>query len=184
MNRVIRSSHVAEAVSFFDGGEPRFLDEDVAALVERARQEGYERGWTDGQVDGRNQMQQVASRIEAGLRTASAEMQTTHRAAVEATIDAALAVAEFILGHTPSEDDAVLVARIGEALESLDDQEIVVKVSPTDHAAVADAIELPPGVTLETDRRLQPGEAKLRGKWSAIDMTKRAALEVVREALA
>lgn len=184
MNRVIRSSQVAGAVAFFDGGEPRFLDEDVAALVERARQEGYEQGWSDGQIDGRKQMDQVAARFETSLRTASAEMQTTHRAAVEGTIDAALAVAEFILGRIPSEDGAALVARIGEALESLDDQEIVVKVSPSDHAAVADAIELPPGVTLETDNRLKSGEAKLRGKWSAIDMTQRAALEVVREALA
>lgn len=183
MNRVIRSSQVAGAVAFYGGDEPRFLDEDVTALVERARREGYEQGWNDGQADGRNQVEHVAGRIETGLRTASAELQATHRAAVETTIDAALAVAEFILGRTPGEDGSVLAARIAEALQSLDDQEIVVKVNPTDHTAVADAIELPPGVTLEMDHRLQPGEAKLRGKWSAIDMTKRAALEVVREAL-
>jgi flagellar biosynthesis/type III secretory pathway protein FliH len=182
LNRVIRHAQSAGAVEYFGGGEPQFVDEQVVVLVDQARTDGYAAGWQDGYDKGRLELGALAQRLEAAIGTAAAAMQATHHDAVHATVDAALAVAEFVVGRTAHDGD-VLAGRIRDAIEALDDEDIVVSVAAADFAAFRDALDLPPQTSLEPDDHLAPGEAKVRGRWSAVDMTRRAALEVVREAL-
>lgn len=182
MNRVIRHAQHADAVEYFGGGEPTFVDEQVVALIEQARTDGYAAGWQDGRDRGRLEAEELAARLESAIRAAVSEVRHAHHEAVHTTVDAALAVAEFIVGRVPR-DGGVLAARIAEAIEALDDEELVVLVAPADVAALEDVLDLPPGVTLERDDHLQPGEARVRGKWSAVEMTHRAALAVAKEAL-
>ena len=183
MNRVIRHAQLSDAVDYFGGGEPQFVDEHVAALVEQARSDGFAAGWQEGHDAGRHEVAAIVGRLDASLRDAVREMRVAHHAAVHATVDAALSVAEFVIGHAPHDGGAVMAGRIREALEALDDESIVVSVAAADWDLVSEALDLPPGVTLDRDAHLQPGEAKVRGKWSAVDMTRRAALAVVEEAL-
>ena len=182
MNRVIRHAQFADAVEYFGGGEPQFVDEHVIALVEQARTDGYAAGWQAGRDKGRLEVEALTTQLEAAIRAAALEMRRAHHDAVHATVEAALAVAEFIVGRTPHDGD-VLAARISEAIDALDDEELVVLVAPSEFAALHEVLDLPPGVTLEQDHHLQPGEARVRGKWSAVDMTPRAALAVARETL-
>lgn len=182
MNRVIRHAQFEDAVEYFGGGEPQFVDEHVIALVEQARTDGYAAGWAEGRDKGRLEVEALTSRLEAAIRAAAAEMKRAHHDAVHATVEAALAVAEFIVGRTPH-DGAVLAARIADAVDALDDEELVVLVAPSEFAALHEVLDLPSGVTIDRDHHLQPGEAKVRGKWSAVEMTHRAALAVAREAL-
>jgi flagellar biosynthesis/type III secretory pathway protein FliH len=182
LNRVIRHAQLADAVEYFGGGEPQFVDEHVIALVEQARTDGYAAGWQDGRDKGRLEVESLAARLEAAIRAAAAEMRHAHHDAVHTTVDAAFAVAEFIVGRTPHET-SVLAARIAEAVEALDDEELVVLVASSDFGALHDVLDLAPGITLEPDDHLQPGEARVRGKWSAVEMTRRAALAVAEEAL-
>jgi flagellar biosynthesis/type III secretory pathway protein FliH len=182
LNRVIRQAQLADAVEYFGGGEPQFVDEHVIALVDQARTDGYGAGWQDGRDQGRLEVEALAARLEAAVRDAAAEVRAAHHDAVHTTVDIALAVAEFVVGRTPH-DTSVVASRITEAVEALDDEEIFVLVAPADFAALHEALDLPPGITLERDDHLQPGEARVRGTWSVVEMTHRAALAVAKEAL-
>ena len=80
-------------------------------------------------------------------------------------------------------DAAALTERISRALESLDDEQVIISVNPADWDAVASNLQVPPDATINRDPTLQPGEARLRGTWSSVDLTREAALSVAREVL-
>lgn len=182
MNRVIPHSQIGETVTYFGGQEPHFVDERVTALLDQARAEGYAQGLRDGAEAAAADAVIQVDRIAAAIQAAAAETRTALSAAASASIENALAIAEFIVGAISLDHDE-MARRIAQALDTLDDEEIVVTISPSDFAGLVETLELPPGVILETHERLQHGEVKIAGKWSAIDMTRNAALDVVREVL-
>lgn len=168
---------------FFGTADAHFLDGELAELVEEARTAAYEQGHRDGLAAGRAQMTQMAQRIEMALQAAAAAADRMRTAAVTDVIQVALAVAEYVTGTRHVSDPAVLTERITLAMEGLDDENVVIGVNPADWDAVAANLQLPPDATIERDPALQPGEARLRGTWSSIDMTRDAALSVAREVL-
>ena len=127
-------------------------------------------------------MAAMAARFESAIQAAMAQAIQIRSEVVAESIEAGLAVAEYVTG-LPRPTDGPLSARIADALASLDDEQLVIGVNPEDWALVADSIQLPPNVTLDRDPTLQAGEARVRGTWSSIDMTRAAALAIAREVL-
>ena len=183
MNRVIRNAEVENAPQFFGGTEPTFFDERVRALVARAEADAYQRGHAEGVAEGRGVIDGATARIEAALATASQSLSRTHLAAVSEAMEVAFAVAAFVIGRAPHDDGVVVADRIRDALQGLDEEEVTVFVSPGDWDVVAGSVAVPLGVTVERDARLEPGEARIRGAWSAVDMTRDAALRVAAEVM-
>jgi flagellar biosynthesis/type III secretory pathway protein FliH len=72
---------------------------------------------------------------------------------------------------------------VQEALGAVEDGELRLYANPADHDALAAALAGHADITLQTDPSLQPGEARLRGRWASVDFTRGAALTAVREAL-
>ena len=128
-------------------------------------------------------MTQMAQRIETALHAAAVAADRMRTAAVTDVIQVALAVAEYVTGTEHISDPTVIAERIALAMETLDDENVVIAVNPADWDAVAANVQLPPDATIERDPTLQTGEARLRGTWSSIDMTREAALGVAREVL-
>ncbi len=183
MNRVIRDAPVAATPAFFGISDTRFVDGEVTQIIERAEAAAYQQGRQDGAAAARADMAATAQRIESGLHTAAVEADRMRTAVVTEALEAGLAVAEYVMGVRPVTDPAALAERIQEAIAGLDDETIVVGVNPDDWDAVSAIVALPLHISIDRDPTLQPGEARLRGTWSSIDVTRKAAMAIAREAL-
>jgi flagellar biosynthesis/type III secretory pathway protein FliH len=98
-------------------------------------------------------------------------------------IQVALAITEQVLGREPHDGGLVLLQRLREALERLDDAPLRVWVSPADLDVVRAGVGGAQGVAVEADPALQPGEARVQGPWSRAELGYADAFAIVREAL-
>ena len=183
MNRVIRNATLAAAPQAYGHGAPVLVDDYMSDLIEQTRAEAFEAGRREGFAAGRADMAGAAERVQAALAGATAEVLQMRSDCVHETLDAAFEVAEFVLGRAPHDDPESLMPRIEDALRNLDDEELAVAIHPQDWDAVSAAVRMPPGVTIERDPSLRPGEARVTGRWATADLTREAALEVAREVL-
>lgn len=183
MSRVIRNANLATAPQAFGRGAPVLVDDYMSDLIEQARAEAFAAGRSEGFAAGRAEMAGAAERVETALAAATAEVLRMRADCVHEALDAAFEVAEFVLGKTPHDDSSDLVPRIEESLRNLDDEDLKVAIHPQDWDAVSGAVRMPPGVTIERDPSLRPGEARVTGRWATADLTREAALEVAREVL-
>jgi flagellar biosynthesis/type III secretory pathway protein FliH len=183
LNRVIRDAALGAAPVLLDTSAVHFVDGALAEHLAQAEAAAYQRGISEGAAAARADMAAIATRFEAAIRGAMSQAAQLRSEVITESIEAGLAVAEYVTGLPRATDAAALSARIHEAISSLDDERLVIGVNPADWSLVADTIQLPGNVTLESDASLQPGEARVRGTWSSIDMTRRAALAIAREVL-
>jgi flagellar biosynthesis/type III secretory pathway protein FliH len=183
LNRVIRTPELAAPTELFSGSEPRFFDESAQAVIDQEIARAFEAGRREGFAAGRSETIDAARRVEAAIAAALDEAARLRDAAVDETIESALAVAEFVLGAAVVDARGPLADRICSALADIDDAAATVFVSPVDWDAIAPLVQVPPGVTIERDPSLRPGDARIRGPWASVDLTTAAALERAREAL-
>ncbi len=183
MNRVIRNATVATAPQAFGPGAPVLIDDYMAQVIEQAQAEAFEAGRREGFAAGRAETADAGSRIEAALVGAAADLVRMRTESVREAIDAGIEVAEYVLDRAPHDEGSTLAPRIAAALNDLDDEELVVTIHPQDWDAISTAVRLPNGVTVERDPSLRPGEARISGRWARAELTREAALDVVREVL-
>lgn len=174
--------------------EPRVLSAPAPALdgftrarVEEAAQAAYDQGRRDGAADARTEAAAAAERITAALAQARdaavAELASLRAEQAHATVSLATAIAEAVLGREPHDGGQALLARVRDALASLDDAPLVVRVHAEDLDAVAAGVA-DERVSVEVDPRLAPGEGRITGPWAQADLTREAAWGAVREVLA
>lgn len=183
MSRVIRNVPLTATPAAFGSDGPQFVDDWMAELLDRAREEGFEAGRREGVATGRADVAGSAERVEKALARVTADLHRSRAAAVSEIVDIALEVAEFALGRASHDDGAALTDRIAQALEDIDDEDVTVAVNPRDWDAVAAAVQLPKTTTIERDPALRLGEARITGKWASADLTYDAALAIAREVL-
>lgn len=159
--------------------------EELRALLEAERREAFERGRAAGLEEGRAAARAESADLLEGVRRALEEgLGVLHRWRVEEAgrvVDLALRIARHVLGREPVEAAAV-VERVRAALEAIDDAPLELSVHP-DHVETLRAALDPNVAAVRGDASLSPGEARLRGPWSSVDLTFDAACEAVREAL-
>lgn len=183
MNRVIRNATLATAPKAYGHGAPVLVDDYMSDLIEQAKAEAFEAGRREGFASGQADMAGAAERVEGALAGATAEVLRMRSDCVHETLDAAFEVAEFVLGKAPHDDPTSLIPRIEDSLRNLDDEDLIVAIHPQDWDAVSTTVRMPPGVTIERDPSLRPGEARVTGRWATADLTREAALQVAREVL-
>ena len=159
MSRVLRNAPTAEPA--FGNGGKAFVDDWMAELMDQARAEAFEAGRREGFEAGRSDVEGAVGRIDAAFRNAIRDLARYRAEAVGETIDAALEVAAFVVGKAPVDDPSALAGRIGDAIGSLDDDELAVAVHPGDWDSLSTMVRLPAGVSLERDPSLRPGEARI-----------------------
>jgi flagellar assembly protein FliH len=183
LNRVIHGAPAATAPPAFGAAGPQFVDEWVTELLEEARAEGFAAGRREGFAAGREDMAGAADRIESAIGRAVTDLKRHREEAAAELVEAALAVAEFVLGHAPHDGGEAIAARIPQALADLDDEGLVIAVHPGDWDAVSAAVQLPAAATLTRDPSLRPGEARIAGRWATAELTRNAALAIAREVM-
>ena len=184
MNRIIRSPQLAEPAELFAGDEPRFYDDAARAAIDAEVARAFEAGRREGFAAGRQETISAVQRLEAALAAALGEAGAMRRAAVDDTLQAGLAVAEFVLGTAVVDATGPLADRIAEAAGDIDDDTTTLYVNPSDWDVIAPVLQLPPGFTVERDPSIRPGEARIQGPWASVELTRSAALQRAREALA
>lgn len=162
------------------------LDPVVRELVEQATVDAHRRGHDEGLREGLATAAAHADRLAATLTAALDRTAATATAARDAhaaeVLDLALAIAETVLGREPHDAGQAVAARVREVLDQLVDPTPTVHVHPADQALVAAALA-DRDVTVAADPGLEPGDARVRGGWAEVDMTRRTAWAAVREAL-
>ncbi len=153
-------------------------------MVEEARRLGFragrDEGYAAGVADSVASETILAAAVERGL-AAVAEAQ---REVVAGSIDLALVIAEFILGRAVHDGGAALASHVAAAISSLDDTDLEITVHADDHGIVERTPSLSGArILVDQTHTLEPGEARIRGRWSSVDLTRTAAFDVVREVL-
>ena len=168
----------------FGGDEPRFYDEDARAAIDAEVARAFEAGRREGFAAGRQETISAVQRLESALAAALTEAARLRTSAVDDTLGAALAVAEYVLGTAVVDATGPLAERIMAAAADIDDETATLFVNPSDWDVIAPIVHLPHGVSVERDPAIRPGEARIQGPWASVELTRAAALERAREALA
>ncbi len=181
----------------------------LADAREQARREGFDAGWLDGRQQGveaeraiREQHAQdlVARRTEAARemdRTIAAlDLAAAHVSASTAEImarveqlvvDAAMDLAEAVVGHSvrTDPDRGLNAVRRAFTLVPAESEQVRVAVHPDDLAVLNDVAPgmVPASVTLVADASLAPGDAIAIAGATTVDARIAGALARVREAL-
>ncbi len=187
MSSVLRQPAVAaHPLTLGDQGSLA-ADPLVAAELEAAYRRGFEDGRTRALAEETQRLQAAADAARAALEAA---VGAAHRRLAEAAaqptramLAVALDVAEAIVGSLDPADVDTLTRRILDTVAALDDEDLVVAVHPDRAREVAAALADVPGVTVQSDDRLDIGDARLRGTWSRAELTVAAAFRNLREAL-
>jgi flagellar biosynthesis/type III secretory pathway protein FliH len=161
------------------------LDAAARAAIERAVAEAYAKGRRDGAADAAAAAEQSAARVLAGVQRSDAELR---QLAADADVALALEIARAVLDREPADDGLALLARITEALATVEDELVTVRVSPADAAVLRAplaraAADLGAAVELSEDPSMPEGEAVLAGRWSRADLTRAGAWSTLQTVL-
>lgn len=163
------------------------LDPQLRAYLEAERQKayasGYETGRSEGTAETLNRSDALARAITLACAETVEHLESARRANIGGMVDLARAMAEVVLGRTPHDGGAAVLARTREVLERLDERELAISVHPDDLQLVASGLSDHLGATVNPDPSLQPGEARVRGGWSHADLTRAAAWDAVQAAI-
>jgi flagellar assembly protein FliH len=177
------------------------------AAREQDRAAGYAAGWAAGARAAAEQAAQQRAALAAEQHAAEERREAQLRAAVDrlgraaaaadarsapvvadarrALAQAAIELAEAVLGHELSDGPARARAALDRALSAEADLGVhTVRLSPADHAALlSEGVEPPAGVVLVADPRLRPGDAVSEHPGGYLDAQIATALDRARRAL-
>lgn len=161
-------------------------DPVVRDLVEQAAAEAHARGHAEGLREGRaataEHTHQVAHAVSAAIEAAGRSVTADRDACAGEAVQLALTIAQAVLRREPHDGGAAVVDTVRGVLAQLVDPAPAVLVHPDDHDLVVGALaDLP--VTVQPDPSLQPGDARVRGGWAEVDLTRAAAWSAIMEAL-
>lgn len=154
----------------------------VRQAAEEARARGHEEGRREGIATAADHAQQVATAVVGAMEQAVATAEAARAEQVEALFDLAVAMAETVLGREPHDGGAAVAAQVRDALDQVVDPHATVHVHPDDVDLVTEAMADRP-VEVVGDRTLAHGDARVRGGWAEVDLTRAAAWRTIRQVL-
>lgn len=159
-------------------------DPAVQALVQRSVEAARVAGMQEGLAQGRAQADQAAASLAASIERAVHQAAASSAAIADHLAARITGLAVEIASRVVADLDPSgtgIVARVDEALHVLDDRPLVVHVHRDDLALVQAAC--PPEVEAVVEASLQPGEARIEGRWADADLTWNSIWGSVREVL-
>ncbi len=155
------------------------LEAYTAERVEQGRQDGMRIGYDLAMAD----HQHLTTLVQGALLAAVAEMAQVRSIDADAVARLAMDIARTVLGHEPYDGGAALIAKVRDALGSIDDRPLRLYVHPSDAELLGEALSDVDGLGLVADPMLAPGDARVQGRWSDADLTRSAAMLAVQRAL-
>lgn len=160
--------------------------EDIQAIEEAARREGFERGHAEGLSQGQAEMRRLAAQIDGILDNFSRPLARLENEVVGALGDLAVRIAGSLIGPAYQADPTLLQALVAEALDAVGgaQRSVEVRLHPDDIAALTPLLALSDdGSRLVPDLTLSRGDLRVHAEAVRIDGTLdarlRAALETV-----
>ena len=86
------------------GGGPVFVSPETEAMIEQAAAKAYERGLQECRRRGLAELQLGTDSIRAALASSLTEARRIHETNAAETLEAAVRIAEFVLGHAAHDD--------------------------------------------------------------------------------
>ena len=159
--------------------------EEIQAIREAARQEGFEQGRADGYAQGQSEVRRLTAQIEGILDNFGRPLVKLEGEVVAALGELAVRIAGHLVGRAYEAEPALLRDLVGEALDAVggSSRDVEVRLHPDDIAALAPLLSLPPGQRLVPDLGLSRGDLRVHAESVRIDGTLdarlRAALSTV-----
>lgn len=122
--------------------EKKVIEEKVAKLRERARQEGFEQGRREGLARGQAELEQMTQNLQSLLESLQAPLQQAEEQLEDELVKLAVAIARQIVRRELKTDPGQVVALVREALSILPSsaRDVRVYLSPDDAGLVRKVI--------------------------------------------
>ena len=162
--------------------------EEIQAIREAARQEGFEQGRADGYAQGQSEVRRLTAQIEGILDNFGRPLVKLEGEVVAALSELAVRIAGNLVGRAYEADPELLAALVHEALDSVRnvEREVEVRLHPDDIEALTPWLHLPANARLTPDPSLSRGDLRVHAETVRIDGTLdarlRGALETVLHA--
>ena len=159
--------------------------EEIEAIREAARQEGFEQGRADGYAQGQSEVRRLTAQIEGILDNFGRPLVKLEGEVVSALGELAVRIAGHLVGRAYEAEPALLRDLVNEALDTVSgsSRDVEVRLHPDDIAALAPLLSLEPGQRLSPDPGLSRGDLRVHAESVRIDGTLdarlRAALSTV-----
>ena len=159
--------------------------EEIQAIREAARLEGFEQGRADGYAQGQSEVRRLTAQIEGILDNFGRPLVKLEGEVVSALGELAVRIAGHLVGRAYEAEPALLRDLVNEALDTVSgsSRDVEVRLHPDDIAALAPLLSLEPGQRLSPDPGLSRGDLRVHAESVRIDGTLdarlRAALSTV-----
>ena len=158
--------------------------EDLQALEQAARDEGYACGHAEGVATGVAEARRMVAQIEGILDSFTRPLARLDGEVAEALADLAVRIAGTLIGRAYVADPTLLADLVREALDAVGSghREMELRLHPDDFGVLAPHLAGLDGVRLTVDSGLGRGELRLHSESVRIDGTLAARLQSVLEA--
>ena len=183
-NSVLRSPKV-DGMATTLGSTP--LDSLTRSAISDARKAGYAEGHAAGKreavLEARSALERATQLLDAAVASANRQISDAVRAHTPAVLELAVDIAKRIVGDLPDDAGVRLHERIAAALDEIDDEQLVIRVNPTDATRVEQLLVNRTDVSVVRDTTIDDGDALISGRWAQADLRLATAWDLVKEQL-
>lgn len=157
--------------------------DELDAIADAARQEGYQQGFAEGRMAGLAHADVLITRVQGVLANLARPLEAVDDETQQQLTELSLMLAERILRQTLPQQPTSLLGFIRESLDVLnsDGREVALHLHPEDASAVTELIA--PDASCKwrvtPDRNLRPGDVRIQTPTGAIDGRVRQRLEAL-----
>jgi len=154
------------------------IEQEIEAVISRAREDGYTDGYKDGRECGYQEVQQKAAEFVAAL-SAIAESAVKQRSTAlgrleEDFLKLSRYLAEKIIKREIESDPCILLPSIKSGLEQLANcEQVTIRINPQTYQVLKDAVSLADvfggRIRWESDPALRSGDCLIETEYGAID---------------
>lgn len=179
---------VVEAVEEVEVPRPPTLEE-IQAIEEQARREGYEAGLEQGRQEGfaqgQAEVRRLIAQIEGILDNFTRPLARLENEVTAALGELAVRIAGSLIGRAYAADPMLLSDLVSEALDVVGgaSRDVEVRLHPDDIAALAPLMAMVSGVRLVPDPALGRGDLRVHAETMRIDGTLEARLRGALESV-
>lgn len=159
--------------------------EELQALEQAARADGYARGHAEGFAAGQSEVRRMVAQMEGILDGFTRPLARLDGEVADALADLAVRIAGTLLAREYMADPTLLADLVREALDAVGSgsREMELRLHPDDFGVLAPHLAGLDGVRLTIDAALGRGELRLHSESVRIDGTIAARLQSVLEAV-
>ncbi len=181
-NSVLRAPRVTGMATTL-GSTP--LDSLTRTAIAEARKSGYAEGHAAGKRDAvletRSALERATQLLDAAIASATRQMREAVNAQTPAVVELSIDIAKRVVADLPDDAGVGLREKIELALEDIDDDPLVIRVSPTDASLVEDLFAGRTDVSAVRDTTIDDGDAIISGRWARADLRLTTAWDIIKD---